>query len=109
MRIAKVLPFVPILVLSAVVSFLTAAVTSAALPRCSDNAPCFTIANRSGLAALGVKSSNVTSVYQNGRQLTRGSGADYDVETGAHGKIMVIVHMPANTTGTPELFQAIVK
>jgi hypothetical protein len=109
MRTAKALPFVSIFVLMAGVSFLTAAITSVALPRCSDSAPCFTIANRSGSAALGVKSSNVTGVYQNGRQLTQGPGADYDVETGTHGKIMVIVHMPANTTGKPELFQAVVK
>jgi hypothetical protein len=103
MRIAKVLPVVPMFFLTVAVSVLSAS----ALPRCSDSAPCFTIANRLGSAGLAVKSSNVTSVYLNGQLLTK--EPDYQLESGAHGKIMVIVLVPANTTPTPEVFQVIIK
>jgi hypothetical protein len=103
MRIAKILPFGSIFILAVAVSFLTAGESQ----RCSSNAPCFTIANRLGSAGLAVGTLTVLHVYRNGRLLTKGPGADYQTETGAHGKIMVIVHMPANTTGKPELFQVI--
>jgi hypothetical protein len=105
MRIAKVLPLVPIFVLTVAGSLLSAI----QLPRCSASAPCFTIANRQGSAGLALKSLSVASVYLNGRLLTKGLGADYYVETVAHDKIMVIVLMPANTTGKPEIFQVIAK
>ena len=45
----------------------------------------------------------------NGGLLTKGLGAQYHLETIAHDKIMVIVHMPANTTPIPEIFQVITK
>jgi hypothetical protein len=102
MRTSKLLAY--LFFLTAPVSLLTAET-----PRCSASAPCFTIANRLGSAALAVKSLSVSHVYLNGRLLTEGAGADYQMQTGASGKSMVIVHMPPNTTGKPEVFQAIVK
>jgi hypothetical protein len=91
-------------------SGVSAALLSAGeLPRCSANAPCFTIVNRLSSAALAVKSTNISNVYRNGLVLTKGPAADYELATGANSKAMVIVHMPANTTGQPEVFQVIVK
>jgi hypothetical protein len=105
MRIATWLPFVSLSVLAVGVSYLSAA----ELPHCNTNAPCFAIANRVGTAGLAVKSSSVASVYRDGSPLTKGIGADYHMETGAKSKVMVIVHMPANTTGKSEVFQVLYK
>ena len=103
MRIANVLPLVPMFFLPIGVSLGSAS----ELPRCSANAPCFSIANRLSSAGLAVKSSSVTSVYLNGRLLTEGFAADYHVQNVAHDNLMVIVHMAANMTPKPEIFQVI--
>jgi hypothetical protein len=113
----KIRPFGPISVLMSVAKligsslFLVAAgmscLTAGQTPSCSTNAPCFTIANRLRTAGLAVKSTNVASVHLNGRALTKGTTADYDVQTVAKRRVLVIVHMPVNTTGKPETFQVI--
>jgi hypothetical protein len=105
MRIAKVLPLVSMLFLPIGVSILSAR----GLPRCSASAPCFAIANRAGSAGLAVNGLNVAGVYLNGRLLAKGLAADYHVETIPNDKIMVIVHLPANTTPNFEIFQVITK
>jgi hypothetical protein len=100
MRIPTLLRFVSICLLAVGMSCLGAA----ELPHCNTNAPCFAIANRLGTVGLAVKTSSVASVYRNGSPLTK---ADYHVEIGARSKVMVIVQMPANTTGRSEVFQVL--
>jgi hypothetical protein len=100
MRIARLSPFVSQCLLTVGMSCISAA----ELPHCNTNAPCFAIANRRSTAGLAVKSSSVASVYRNGSLLSK---ADYNVEIGAKSKVMVIVHMPANTTGKSEVFQVL--
>lgn len=103
MRIAKLIGS-SLFLLAVGMSCLTAQT-----PPCSANAPCFTIANRLSTAGLAVKSSSVTSVTLNGRLLTQGVAADYEVKTISKTKVMVIVHLPANATGIPETFQVTYK
>ena len=77
------------------------------LPNCSASAPCYTIVNRQGTAGLAVGSSQVAAVYLNGKKLTHGAGGDYEVSTTS--PVMLIIHMPANTSNKPEQFQVVLK
>lgn len=72
---------------------------------CSTSNPCYTVANRVSSAGLALGSSNIKSVYVNGRLLLKGTKAEYHVESRANHAQMVIVHMPPNTTPEPEIFQ----
>jgi hypothetical protein len=78
--------------------------SAANLPPCNVNsAPCFTIANRQGTAALSVNFAHVAQVYRNGNRM---KAADWKVVPDLQGRFMVIVLLPANTGG-PEEFQAL--